>query len=394
MTTAPVVVVGAGPVGLTVALSLAKQGLPAVVVEAREGISDEGSKALVIQRRTLELLDWAAPGVGTTIRQAGVTWNIKRTYYRDRLMFSEHYADSVTDSLPPFVNLPQTETDRLLLDAAERLYPDLIGFRFGFSVVGVTQSNRTAAITSSTGEVLDAPYIVGCDGAHSVVRQQLGVQLHGKSSTSLFLITDIRAQLPFPRERRFYYDPSSNRGRQILIMPQPANMWRIDWQVDSEVNLEEERNSGRLDERIQAVIGDVPYEIVWSSLYRFHNLVAESFRDGRVFLAGDAAHLMSPFGARGMNSGVADAQAIAVCLRNVLVGGEPPSALDQYAIERRIVAQQNVAATSKALRIMEPPTALHRQVRNILLRAGQYWPSIRRFVDSGPYAKDHPSTDT
>ena len=109
MTTPPVVVVGAGPVGLTVALSLAKQGWPAVVVEARDGISDEGSKALVIQRRTLELLDWAAPGVGTTIRQAGVTWNIKRTYYRDRLMFSEHYADSVTDSLPPFVNLPQTK---------------------------------------------------------------------------------------------------------------------------------------------------------------------------------------------------------------------------------------------------------------------------------------------
>ena len=111
MTTAPVVVVGAGPVGLTVALSLAKQGWPAVVVEARDGISDEGSKALVIQSRTLELLDWAAPGVGIAIRQAGVTWNIKRTYYRDRLMFSEHYADSVTDSLPPFCQ-PAPDRDR------------------------------------------------------------------------------------------------------------------------------------------------------------------------------------------------------------------------------------------------------------------------------------------
>lgn len=383
---APIIIVGAGPVGLTAALMLAKQGLPSIVVEAQNDISQEGSKAVVIQRRTLEIFEEAAPGVGAAIRQAGITWNIKRTYYRDKLMFSEEYADTAADALPPFVNLPQTTTDRLLLNAARKLYPRLIQFRFGFKVASVTQDSDAASVTSETGETLSGPYLIGCDGAHSIVRKQLGVHMQGKSSANLFLITDIKAKLPFPRERRFYYDPSSNRGRQILIMPQPDDIWRIDWQVSSDVTLEGEQN-GRLDERIQAIIGSEPYEIVWTSLYRFHNLVADTFRDKRIFLAGDAAHLMSPFGGRGMNSGVADAHHLALLLGDVELCHKPLDALDGYSQERRRVALENIAATSRALRTMEPPTRLHVWMRNSNLRLSRWWPAIRRYVDSGPYAK-------
>ncbi len=380
-----ILIIGAGPVGLSAALCLAKQGLRCVVVEAGRNISHEGSKAVVIQRRTMEIFEWAAPGVGAKIRQAGITWNIKRTYFRDKLMFSETYADTAAGDLPPFVNLPQTETDQFLLQAAQKRYPKLIEFRFGFRVASLVQDDTSVSITGVNGDVLTGAYLVACDGAHSTVRKQLGIKLEGKSSANLFLITDIAAKLPFPRERRFYYDPSSNRNRQILIMPQPNDIWRIDWQVGPEVTLEDER-AGHLDERIQAIIGDIPYKIVWSSLYRFHNLVAETFRDERVFLAGDAAHLMSPFGGRGMNSGVADAECIARLLGDVLVRQKPLSALDHYSSERRATALQNIAATSRALRTMEPPTRAHLWVRNITLRAARYLPRLRRFVDSGPYA--------
>lgn len=381
-----IIIVGAGPVGLSTALALAKQGVASVVVEAESNISQDGSKAVVIQRRTLEIFEWAAPGTGQAIRQAGITWNIKRTYFRDKLMFSETYADTAEDDWPPFVNLPQTETDRLLLEAAQKLYPKLVTFCFGFRVASLKQQSKGVLLTSTSGETLEGSFVIGCDGAHSTIRKQLGIPLHGKSSANRFLITDIKAKLPFPRERRFFYDPSSNRNRQILIMPQPNDIWRIDWQVGPEVTLEDERN-GQLDARIQAIIGpDIPYTIVWSSLYRFHNLVAETFQKQRVFLAGDAAHVMSPFGGRGMNSGVADAEYLAKLLGNVLLDKKPLSHLKTYTEVRRAVALENIAATSRALRTMEPPTTAHLVARNITLCLARFLPRLRRFVDSGPYA--------
>jgi 3-(3-hydroxy-phenyl)propionate hydroxylase len=201
-----------------------------------------------------------------------------------------------------------------------------------------------------------------------------------------FLIADIRADLPFPSERRFFFDPPFNPRRQVLVHPQPDRVWRVDWQVPAGVDLETERATGALDARIRQVIGDVDYELVWASAYVFHQRMAEEFRVGRVFLAGDAAHVMTPFGARGLNSGVADADNLAWKLALVLGGLAPDRLLDTYAEERRPAAAENLRVTGETMRFMAPPGRLARWRRNAVLR-GSVLPGIgpwlRRRVNSG-----------
>jgi 3-(3-hydroxy-phenyl)propionate hydroxylase len=210
----------------------------------------------------------------------------------------------------------------------------------------------------------------------------------GHSHADLFLICDIRADLPFPRERRLFFDPPWNPGRQVLVHPQPDGVWRIDWQVPPGTDVEAERADGRLDRRIRAVIGrDTPYELVWLTAYRFHQRMVERFRSGRVLLAGDAAHLMSPFGARGLNSGAADAENLAWKLAAVLRGEASPELLDTYDAERRAVAAENLTVTDRTMRFMVPHGPLRRAARNAVLRGSLRVAALRRWVNSGRLAE-------
>jgi 2-polyprenyl-6-methoxyphenol hydroxylase-like FAD-dependent oxidoreductase len=308
-----------------------------------------------------------------------------RTYFRDTELFCVEFPEAEQGELPRFLNLQQTYTERLLYELVER--SPLVEVRWGSEVTGLSQDGAQVALTVGDGKVLRAPYAVGCDGARSTVRKLVGVDFPGHSFDDRFLIADIRAALPFPNERRFFFDPPHNRGRQVLIHPQPDREWRIDWQVPSETNAEAERKSGRLDARVRAMIGEVPYELVWVSAYRFHERVATSFRVGGVFLAGDAAHLFAPFGARGMNSGCEDARNLGWKLALVLAGKAPDALLDTYEEERRDAALENLRVTSATMRFMAPPTRLHRALRNAVLRASVRNRRVRRFVNSGTLAE-------
>jgi hypothetical protein len=235
---------------------------------------------------------------------------------------------------------------------------------------------------------LRVAYAVGADGAHSGVRRLLGAAFPGRSYHDLFLICDIRAKLPFPNERRFHFDPPWNPGRQVLIHPQPDDAWRIDWQVPAETDVEAERGNGALDRRIRQVIGrETDYELLWLTAYRFHERVADRFRIGRLFLAGDAAHVVSPFGARGLNSGVADAENLSWKLALVLAGSAPDALLDTYHAERRAAALENEKVTDATMRFMVPHGPLGRAQRNAILRGSLRLRRLRRFVNSGRLAQ-------
>ena len=379
-----VAVIGAGAVGLSLAGRLAQHGVRVALFETATQRERIGSRAICMQRETLEI--WARLGIGESVARRGIQWRVGRTYHRGRQLFETHLPGH-DEHFPPFVNISQSEVEELLEARLRELHvPIHRGHRF----TSLTQDGDGVSATFDTdsGAVMHrSAYLVGTDGAHSTVRHAIDMGFPGYTFDDRFLIADIRADLPFTNERHFHFDPPGNPGRQVLIHPQPDGVWRIDWQVPSETDADEERANGGLDRRIRAVIGaGLRYELVWMTGYRFSQRVADSFRAGRVFLAGDAAHVMSPFGARGLNSGIADAENLAWKLAAVLRGA-PVAILDTYDAERRPAALDNLAATDATMRFMAPHGPWRRAWRNLVLRLAPRSAWFRSRVNSGRLAE-------
>lgn len=379
-----VVVVGAGPVGQTAALLLARYGIPVTLLDARPARDHVGSKAICQQRDVLDVWSWC--GAGAVLAE-GLTWTRARTFYRDLDLFVVDLPDPGASPLPPFVNISQSRTEEILdeLIAASPLVEVL----WGHEVVGIDEQPgggvQVTARTTRGPRSVRGRYAVACAGARgSTVRHLVGVEFTGRTFADAFLICDIRADLPgWADERRFYFDPAWNPGRQVLIHPCPGGVFRIDWQVDPDFDLEAARADGSLHARIVQVIGERPYDLVWSSLYHFHARTASRFRVGDVFLAGDLAHLVSPFGARGLNSGVGDVDNLAWKLAAVLQGWAPESLLDSYEAERMAAARENLEVTTATMDFLVPATEVLASRRHELLERSVHDLEARREVDSG-----------
>ena len=380
----PVVIVGNGPVGQTLALLLARWGIGSVLLDRRAERDMVGSKAICQQRDVLDI--WDSVGVGATIADEGVTWERARTFYREHELFCLEFADRGKSVFPPFVNISQCRTEELL--DAEIAATEPVDVRWSHTVTDVrdTADGVEVRVTGPQGEeVLHAPYAVVCAGAHSDgIRQGLGVDFEGRSFDDHFLICDIRARLPgWEQERRFYFDPEWNPGRQVLIHPCPDSTYRIDWQVPEDFDLEAEERSGALDERIRRIIGDADYEIMWKSVYRFHSRCVNRMRVGHVLLAGDCAHLMAPFGARGLNSGIADAENAAWKLAFALHDWAGEELVESYHAERLAAARENLAVTTATMDFLVPQSRAAWQRRRATLERALADPQARSAVDSG-----------
>ncbi len=380
-----VAVIGAGAVGLTLAGRLAQHGADVTLFEASPVRERIGSRAICMQRESLEI--WARLGTGDAVAQRGIQWRIGRTYHRGRLLFEIRLPDQPGEHFPPFVNISQSEVEELLVTRLEQLG---VPIHHGYRLAGLVQDADGVDATFETANGTSAhrfDYLVGADGAHSSVRHAAGIGFSGYTFADRFLIADVRAELPFTNQRHFHFDPPWNPGRQVLIHPQPDGVWRIDWQVPADTDPDAERANGGLDRRIRSVVGATTrYELVWMTGYRFSQRLADAFRAGRVFLAGDAAHVMSPFGARGLNSGAADAENLAWRLAAAVAGGSD-ELLDGYEAERRPAAIENLAATDATMRFMAPHGVAARAWRGLVLRMAPHSGWFRSRVNSGRLAE-------
>ena len=388
----PVVVVGAGPVGLTCAIDLAQQGIRVVVLDDDDTLST-GSRAICFAKRTLEI--WDRLGVGDRMVDKGVSWNVGKVFFRDAQVYRFDLLDEPGHRRPAFINLQQYYVEEYLLrQAAEESNVEL---RWKNRVTGVVQDGTDATLTIETPDGsydLACEYVVACDGSRSPLRGLLGQKSSGHTFRDRFLIADVRmspeTSARFAAERWFWFDPPFHRGQSVLLHRQPDDVWRIDFQLGWDADPVAEREPSRVAARVRALLqhaagpdAAVDFDFEWMSVYTFACQRMERFRHGRVLFAGDAAHGVSPFGARGANSGVQDADNLAWKLRLVLQGAAPDRLLDSYDHERVDAADENILNSTRSTDFITPKSDVSRTFRDAVLGLAADHPFARKLVNSG-----------
>jgi 3-(3-hydroxy-phenyl)propionate hydroxylase len=366
----PVVIVGSGPSGLVTALELARHGVPSVVLTAELQVS-QGSRAIVFTRRSMEILQQV--GVAQRITDNGLPWRFGNSFYRGQRVFRMEAPHEADDRFFPMINIQQQYLEEYLCDACEA--NPLVDLRWGNKLASFRQEDGCvfAEVDTPGGAyVLQADWLVAADGGRSAIRAACGVPMEGNSYEGLFVIADIRIDLPLPTERLAFFDPPWNPGNTILMHREPHGIWRVDYQLPRGETPEEALRPESLRARIDAqlaMIGHagVPWEMDWSSVYSARALTLPDYVHGRILFAGDAAHLLPIFGVRGANTAFQDAQSLGWHLALVVRGLASEKLLANYSRERVGAAREIIDEAGKSTRFMTPPTPGFQLLRDAVL---------------------------
>ena len=380
----PVVVVGAGPVGLSLAIDLAQRGQPVVVLDNDHKLSN-GSRAICFAKRTLEI--WDRLGVGQRMVDKGISWNVGRVFLKDAQLYEFNLLPEAGHERPAFINLQQYYAEAYLVERALQLPGIDIRWHNKVTAVAARDDGTLLSIETPEGPYkIDAQWVAACDGSRSPLRQMLGLQAKGRIFQDRFLIADVKLQgdTEFPTERWFWFDPPFHPGQSVLLHRQPDNVWRIDFQLGWDADPEEEKKPENILPRVKALLGaDAQFELDWASVYTFACLRMDHFVHGRVVFAGDSAHGVSPFGARGANSGVQDAENLAWKLDWVLKGRASTALLATYGPEREYAADENLCNSTRATDFITPKSEISRLFRDAALHLARDHAFARRIVNSG-----------
>jgi 3-(3-hydroxy-phenyl)propionate hydroxylase len=376
-----VVIVGAGPVGLAAAIDLALHDIDFIIVDDNNTVS-VGSRAICYAKRALEILDRL--GCGQPVCARGVSWNVGKVYFGDRLAYRFDLLPEPGHHRPAFVNLQQYHLEEALVVRLGALGHTV---RWRNKAVGVEQDADRVRVELETPDgryAIEAEVLIAADGARSPVRDLLGLEWKGQVFRDRFLIADVHMKGDFPTERWFWFDPPFHPGQSVLLHRQADDVWRIDFQLGWDADPEEERRPERVAPRIRAMLGDDrPFTLEWVSVYTFQCRRLDRFVHGRVIFVGDAAHQVSPFGARGANSGFQDTDNLVWKLARVLRGQSPASLLASYDSERVEAADENILNSTRATDFITPKSPVSRLFRDAVLTLSQQHAFARRLVNSG-----------
>ena len=377
----PVVVIGAGPVGLSLAIDLAQRGQGVVLLDDADRIG-EGSRAICFSKRSLEF--WDRLGIGQRMVDKGVVWSVGKIFHGTSQLYQFDLLPEQGHKRPAFINLQQFYAEAYLVDRVQEL--PAIDLRWRNKVTGLEQRNDHTILTIETPDGpyrIGAKYVVACDGARSSLRQMVGAEFAGKVFEDQFLIADVRMSAEFPTERWFWFDPPFHAGRSALLHRQPDDIWRIDLQLNRYADPAVEKQPDNVRPRIARMLGHDKFDFEWISLYKFQCRRMDKFIHGRVIFAGDAAHQVSPFGARGANSGLEDAENLAWKLDRVLRKISPEALLESYHVERSTAADENIRESTRSTDFMAPNSHQEARLRKAVLSLARETEFGQRMVNAG-----------
>ena len=377
----PVIIVGAGPVGLAAAIDLGQRGVPVVLIDDADRIG-EGSRGICWSKRTLEICDRL--GIGERLVAQGVTWKLGKVFFGEEMVYSFDLQPEDGHKMPAFINLQQFYLEKALCDRAGEL--GNIDLRWKNRLTAVEPHNDHVRVTIDTPDgpyVLEADWLIAADGARSTTRDLLGLGFTGVTFEDKFLIADIRMAADIPTERRFWFDPPFHTGQSALMHRQPDNVWRVDLQLGPDADIAAEQEPARVTARLKRMLGERDFSLEWVSVYRFNCRRLDRFVHGRVVFIGDAAHQVSPFGARGANSGIQDAENLAWKLAAVIKGDAGPGLIDSYERERMHAADENIGHSTRSTDFIAPHSPAERRLRNAVLDLAPKAEFARRMINSG-----------
>ena len=392
-----IVIVGGGITGLTAACALARYGIRAVLLDEDNtvGVKGASSRGICYTQKSLEIFERL--GIYERIAAKGIQWSVGRTFAGKDEVYSFDLRQQSAFNLstqPPFINIQQFYIEGYLV---ERIYElGNVELRWKSRVTAFTQDNECATLTVSTpaGDYqLRADHVIDATGSHSPFRKWLAASVTAKKGDDRWCIADVRFSKHPPVERHTWIEAPFNENRAVWQHLMGDDVWRIDYQMAPDADPAEVSREEVVRERLTRQFGpDAGVEIVWVGPYAYRSECIDCMRHGRVFFMGDSAKVVSPFGARGGNTGIADADNLAWKLAAVLKGRAAPALLDSYNEERHEAAQQNVMVTNRTARFLRPGSPVEKVFRDAALGLARQHAFARQFVNTGRMAVANPYT--